>query len=207
MSNDAALQEKQIEMAKELLFSGERLPSFAQGLFIGAFDAARVFPFPEVSAEETRRAEEYCARLNAWADENLDPDKIDRDALIPDHVVKGLADLGLLGCTIAKEYGGLEFSHYAYCRMVEEIARRCGATTLFINAHQSIGMKALLLYGSQAQKDKWLPPLARGEILAAFALTEPNAGSDANGVETRAIYDPARKAYVINGQKQWITNG
>ncbi len=207
MSNEAALQEKQIEMAKELLFSGERLPSFAQGLFIGQFDAARVFPFPVVNAAEKDRADEFCKRLNAWMDTAVDADAIDRTANIPDSVVRGLGDLGVLGCTISKEYGGLEFSHYAYCRMVEEIARRCGALTLFVNAHQSIGMKALLLYGSKEQRDRWLPPLARGEVLAAFALTEPNAGSDANGIETRAIYDPARKAYVINGKKQWITNG
>ncbi len=207
MGNEAALQEKQIEMAKELLFSGERLPSFAQGLFIGQFDHARVFPFPEVDAAEKQRAEEFCKRLNAWMDEHVDADAIDREANIPDAVIRGLGELGVLGCTISKEYGGLEFSHYAYCRMVEEVARRCGSLTLFINAHQSIGMKALLLYGSKDQKDRWLPPLARGEVLAAFALTEPNAGSDANGVETRAVYDPSRKAYVINGKKQWITNG
>lgn len=207
MSNDSALQEKQIEMAKELLFSGERLPSFAQGLFIGQFDHTRVFPLPEVDAAEKSRTDDFCKRLNAWMDDHVDPDAIDRNANIPDGVVHGLGELGVLGCTISKEYGGLEFSHYAYCRMVEEIARRCGSLTLFVNAHQSIGMKALLLYGTKKQKDRWLPPLARGEILAAFALTEPNAGSDANGIETRAVYDAAQKAYIINGKKQWITNG
>lgn len=207
MAVKSTIDDKQIRMAEELLFSGKQLPSFAKALYFGIFDGDRVFPFPEVNAEERLRTDAFVEKLRAWADKELDPDRIDRDADIPDSVVRGLAQLGVLGCTISKEYGGLEFTQYAYCRMVEEIARRCGATTLFINAHQSIGMKALLLYGTKEQKERWLPPLARGEILAAFALTEPNAGSDAAGVETRAVYDPRRKAYVINGQKQWITNG
>jgi len=113
----------------------------------------------------------------------------------------------VLGVTIPREYGGLGLSQKAYCKAVEVISRRCGATALFVNAHQSIGLKALLLFGTDEQKKRWLFPLATGEALAAFALTEPNAGSDASGIETRAVYDPDKKVYRINGRKQWITNG
>lgn len=207
MAVDQATKEEQIRMAEELLFSGEPLPSFAKGLYAGLFDASRVLPFPEPSAEQQAYLDAYTANLNVWMDANLDPDKIDRAADLGDAVIRDLADLGVLSCTIDKKYGGLEFSQIMYCKSVEEVARRCASTALFINAHQSIGLKALLLYGTEAQKAQWLSPLAKGECLAAFALTEPNAGSDAAGVETRAEYIPERDVYVINGKKQWITNG
>lgn len=200
-------QEKQMQMAEELLFSGERLPSFAKALFHGIFDASRVMPFPQPDEAEQSRIESFVQKLNTWADEALDPVAIDREASIPEHVIEGLGALGILGSTIPEDFGGLALSQFGYCRTVEEIARRCSSTALFVNAHQSIGMKALLLFGTKEQKERWLPPLARGEVLAAFALTEPNAGSDAAGIETRAVYDADRDVYVLNGKKQWITNG
>lgn len=207
MTDRVLLQEKQMRMAEELLFAGKRLPSFAKALFFGTFDANRVFPFPVASDEERARVGAFVRDLNTWADTHLDPAAIDREACIPDSIVEDLGRMGVLGCTIPKVHGGEDFSQYGYCRMVEEIARRCGSTALFINAHQSIGMKALLLFGTPEQQERWLPPLARGEVLAAFALTEPNAGSDAGGIETRALYDPDRDVYILNGRKQWITNG
>lgn len=207
MTDQLTAHEKQMRMAEELLFSGERLPSFAKALFFGIFDTDRVFPFPVVSDVERARVDGFTREINDWADVHLDPVAIDRETNIPDIVIEGLARLGVLGCTIPESYGGQAISQFGYCRMVEEIARRCSSTALFVNAHQSIGMKALLLFGTKEQQERWLPPLARGEILAAFALTEPNAGSDAAGLETRATYDPSRDVYILNGKKQWITNG
>lgn len=207
MAVDAAIKEEQIKFAEDLFFSGKPLPSFAKGLYGGLFDAKRVFPFPEPTAEQAQELSLYVHKLNEWMDKNLDPDKIDRDADIGDDVIKGLGEIGILSCTIDKKYGGLEFSQIMYCKAVEEVARRCGATSLFINAHQSIGLKALLLYGTPEQQERWLVPVAKGECLAAFALTEPNAGSDAGGVETRAVYNADKDAWIINGKKQWITNG
>ena len=207
MSTRAELLEEQMRIAEELLFSGQPLPSFAKALFFGVYDAKRVFPFPGPSAEERTRTEEFCTRLNAMMDRELDADWIDRNAQFPPSLLKAFGEIGVLGCTLPKDYGGLGFSQYGYCRMVEEVARRCGSSALFINAHQSIGLKALLLFGTKEQQDRWMPGLARGEYLAAFALTEPNAGSDAAGVQTRATYDPVKKVYRLNGEKQWITNG
>lgn len=204
---DQALREEQIKMAEDLLFSGEPLPSFAKGLYAGLFDAKRVLPFPESTPAQAAELAEYNKKLNAWMDANLDPDKIDRACDLGDDVIRGMGDVGILSCTIEKEYGGLEFSQIMYCKAVEQVARRCGSSALFINAHQSIGLKALLLYGTAEQKAKWLVPLAKGEVLAAFALTEPNAGSDAGGVETRAEFNAEKNCWVINGKKQWITNG
>jgi len=207
MTTDATLREEQIRLAEELLFSGKKLPSFAKGLYAGVFDAARVFPFPQPTPGQQATLDDYTVQLNSFMDEQLDPDAIDRDAGIPDSVIQGLAQLGMLSCTIDQQYGGLEFSQIMYGKAVEEVARRCASTALFINAHQSIGIKALLLYGTEEQKNAWLLRLARGEALAAFALTEEHAGSDAAGVQTRAVFDAERDAWVINGSKQWITNG
>lgn len=88
---------------------------------------------------------------------------------------------------------------------MEELAVHCASTAILVNAHQSIGLKALLLFGTEAQKNRWLPSLAKGEKIAAFSLTEPNAGSDAGGIETTATLDG--DMWVLNGKKQWTTNG
>lgn len=207
MAVDEAIRQEQMQMAEELLFSGKKLPSFAKGFFAGLYDSKRVFPFPEPTEAQEVELKEYLEKFNAWMDANLDPDKIDREADLGDDVIRGLGELKVLSCTIGKEHGGLEFTQYMYGKVVEEAAKRCASTALFINAHQSIGLKALLLYGTPEQKERFLVPLAKGEMLAAFALTEKNAGSDAAGVETRAEYDAERDVYVINGTKQWITNG
>ncbi len=201
------MDEEEIRLAEELLFSEKKKPSFAKQLFLGKFDHGLVFPYPYPSDEENSEINALLEKVTAFADESLDPVAIDREAKIPDSVIQGLADLGVLGMTVPKEFGGLGMSQYAYCKVTDLIAARCGSTALFINVHQSIGLKALLLFGTDKQKKRWLPPLARGEITAAFSLTEPNAGSDANGVQTQAIYDPEKKVYRINGQKQWTTNG
>jgi alkylation response protein AidB-like acyl-CoA dehydrogenase len=207
MPTKAQLSEQQMRMAEELLFSGRRLPSFAKALYFGLFDSERVLPFPQPSETERARGESLRRELVAFLDANLDPDAIDRQKEIPQTVIDGLGALGIYGSTIPKEYGGGECSYDTFCRLVEEVARRCGSTALFINVQHSIGLKAIQLFGTEEQKQRWLPSLAKGEKLAAFALTEPNAGSDAAGVQTRAVYDPERNVYIVNGEKQWITNG
>lgn len=199
--------EEQKRLAEELLFAEEKKPGFAKRLYFGHFDAKQVFPYPRVSSEEKQQTDRFVDKIKKFAQEKIDPDAIDRNAEIPDSVIQGLSELGVLGMTVPKEYGGLGMSQYAYCRVIETLSHRCASTALFVSVHQSIGLKALLLFGTDEQKKKWLPPLARGECYAAFALTEPNAGSDAAGIESRAVYDPERNIYRINGQKQWITNG
>lgn len=201
------MDDQQKKLAEELLFSGTKKPSFAKMLYFGILDTNQIFPYPTISPEEKKHTDEFIDKLNVFLDKELDAKAIDRNASIPDSLIKGLGDLGVLGMTIPPEYGGLGLSQYAYCRAAETIARRCGATALFVNAHQSIGLKALLLFGTEEQRKRWLPPLAKGECLAAFALTEPHAGSDASGVETRAEFIPEKNVYRINGKKQWITNG
>lgn len=201
------MDDQQRKLVEELLFSEKKKPSFAKQLYFGIFDAKAVFPYPKVPSGEQQKTKAFVEKVEELAKNMIDPVAIDRQAEIPEKVIRSLADLGVLGMTIPKEYGGLGLSQDAYCRAVEVIAKRCGSTALFINAHQSIGLKALLLFGTDEQRKRWLIPLAKGENLAAFSLTEPNAGSDASGVETRAVYDPVKNVYIINGKKQWITNG
>ncbi|MFM7148705.1 MAG: acyl-CoA dehydrogenase family protein, partial [Gemmataceae bacterium] len=132
---------------------------------------------------------------------------IDRNAEIPRSVGDGLGRLGVLGMTAPHEFGGRDFGQLAYTKIMEVIGGHCASTGVFVNAHHSIGIRALLLFGTQAQQKQWLPPLVSGQKLAAFALTEPEAGSDASNVQTTATPSPDGKGYILNGTKKWITNG
>jgi acyl-CoA dehydrogenase family protein 9 len=198
---------QQRKMAEELLFADKKQPSFAKQLYLGKFDDKLIFPFPEVDPAEKAITDKFLVQVQEFSDKQIDADSIDRQSSIPQGVIDGLGHLGVLGMTIPAEYGGLGMTQYAYCKTVELLARKCGSTALFVNAHQSVGLKALLLFGTAEQKKRWLPPLARGDLLGAFSLTEPNAGSDAAGIETRAVFDRAKNVWRINGKKQWTTNG
>ena len=131
--------------------------------------------------------------------------KIDADEKIPAELIKQLGELGFLGVAFPEEYGGGGFGEVGYCLMQEEIARGCMSTATFIGAHQSIGSNVIYLGGSEEQKQKFLAPLAKGEKIGAFCLTEAQAGSDSFNVKTRAQLDG--NEWVINGEKLWITNG
>jgi alkylation response protein AidB-like acyl-CoA dehydrogenase len=121
-------------------------------------------------------------------------------------VVDGLARHGVLGMTAPKEFSGRGFSQRAYCKILEEIGARCASTSVFTNAHHSIGIRALLLFGTREQKQRWLPPLVTGQQLAAFALTEEQAGSDAANVQTTATPSADGSHFILNGEKRYITN-
>ncbi len=149
----------------------------------------------------------YWWSSDAFADTHIDAAAIDRDADIPRSVIDGLAELGVLGMAAPPELGGRGFSQMGYCRIMEVIGGHCAATAVFVNAHHSIGLRALVLFGTPEQKARWLPPLASGEKLAAFALTEEQAGSDASNVQTTATPTPDGQTYILNGSKRYITNG
>jgi acyl-CoA dehydrogenase family protein 9 len=132
-----------------------------------------VFPFPEVSPEERETVSAFLESLRGFARDHIDPARIEREHGIDDGVMRGLADLGIFGMTIPEAYGGYGFSASAYCRVMEEIGTIDASLGILVGGHQSIGMKALLLYGTEEQKNKWLPRLASGELLAAFAFSYP----------------------------------
>lgn len=131
--------------------------------------------------------------------------RIDEEEKIPRELIDKLADLGLLGVSFPEEYGGGGFGEIGYCLMQEEIARGCMSTATFIGAHQSIGANAIYLGGNEEQKQKYLTQLTSGKKIAAYCLTEAQAGSDAFNLKTRAELDG--NEWVINGEKLWITNG
>src|SRR5207244_13103319 len=137
----------------------------------------------------------------------LDAALIDRIADIPAEMVAGLAELGVLGMTAPKEYGGRGFSQLGYCKIMEIIGGHCSSTAVFVNAHQSIGIRALVLFGTEEQKRRWLPELTSARSLAAFALTEPEARSDAANVQSTDTPTPDGKSYGRNGQQRYSTNG
>ncbi len=201
------LDQQQAQLAEELLFAEKKKSSFVKRLYFGQWDAEQILPYPNLEGEEKTVVEDFVGKVRALAKELVDPVWIDRHASIPENVIRALSHLGVMGMTVPKEYGGLGMSYRAYCRVTEELAGRCCSTALFVNVHQSIGMKAILLFGTPEQRSRWLPPLAKGKEIAAFSLTEPNAGSDASGIETRAQFDPEKNVYRIDGVKQWTTHG
>jgi acyl-CoA dehydrogenase family member 9 len=197
----------QVRQAEDLLFSGPRRRSVAKDLFWGRLAEDLLLPYPRLSDSERPKVATALSELRAFCDANLDPAEIDRQADIPRAVIDGLARLGVLGMTAPESVGGRGFSQLAYCRILEELGSRCSSTSVFVNAHHSIGMRALLLFGTAQQKAQWLPDLVAGRKLAAFALTEPAAGSDAANVQTMALPSADGAHYVLNGEKRYITNG
>src|SRR5438046_4647905 len=201
-----AQRQKEIQQAEELLFAGPQALGFAKGLFQGHFVADWVMPYPRIPAAQQPELDETLTELRQFLDEHLDPAEIDRKADIPRSVIDGLGRVGVLGMTAPKEYGGRGFSQMANCKILEEIGRRCASTSVFVNAHHSIGIRALLLFGTHEQKQKWLPKLVTGEQLGAFALTEKEAGSYAANVQMTATPSADGSHFILTGEKRYITN-
>ena len=199
-------RQKEIAQAEELLFAGPQALGFAKGLFQGHFVADWVLPYPRIPAAQQTELDKTLRELREFLEDKLDPVAIDRQAEIPREVIDGLGRVGVLGMTAPAEYGGRGFTQMANCKVLEEIGRRCASTSVFVNAHHSIGIRALLLFGTREQKQKWLPKLVNGEQLGAFALTEREAGSDAANVQMTARPAEDGSHFVLNGEKRYITN-
>ncbi|MBZ0263716.1 acyl-CoA dehydrogenase [bacterium] len=131
--------------------------------------------------------------------------EIDVNERFPKENIDKMAELGLLGITIPEEYGGSGMDTLSYAIAVEEISRVCASTGITLAAHISLGVQPFVLFGTEEQKQKYIPPLCDGSYLGAFGLTEPNAGSDAGGTQTTAIKDGDE--WILNGSKIYITNG
>jgi acyl-CoA dehydrogenase family protein 9 len=201
----AADREKQMREAEELLSDFRLRVGFAKGLYFGSYLDERLVAYPRPQDDAQTQAME--ADLRRFCTERIDPVKIDREAIIPDDVVRGLGEVGVLGACLPREFGGRGLSQASYCKLLEVLGGHCASTALFVNAHHSIGPRALVLFGNKDQQAKYLPKSATGEWISAFALTEPEAGSDAANVQTRAVPTADGKGYVLNGTKRWITNG
>ena len=142
-----------------------------------------------------------------FAEERLKPfaAEWDREHRFPREALNEMAELGFLGMLVPEEWGGAQTGHLAYAMALEEVAAGDGACSTIMSVHNSVGCMPILKFGSEVQKEQFLRPLAAGKMLGAFALTEPQAGSDASDLRTRAVRDGAD--YILNGSKQFITSG
>jgi acyl-CoA dehydrogenase family member 9 len=184
----------------------DKNPSFTRGIFQGEILEDLVFPFPEPSADEKDTLAQILDSFRSWAADNLDSAQLDRDGKFPDHVRAGMAELGLMGLNIPEEYGGFGASTMVFSRVFGEIGAHDASLAVYFGAHQSIGIKGIILFGTEDQKQRWLPRCATGELIGAFCLTEPGSGSDAQAMLATAVPTADGKSYTLNGTKIWISN-
>jgi len=198
---------KSLEFAEAAREMEWKAPSFALKLFHGSLDFNLIHPFPKEDPEQKKACDEYMVKIEKFLRDNLDPDEVDLTGEIPQKVYKGLAELGAFALKIPKEYDGMGFSQYSYNRIMHMISSYCGSTAVLLSAHQSIGVpQPLKLFGTPEQKKKYLPRFAKGAV-SAFALTEPEAGSDPRNMTTTATPMDDGKTFLLNGTKLWCTNG
>src|SRR5947208_11701348 len=191
------------EAARESEWSG---PSFVRELFLGRFRLDLIHPHPPEDAAEHARAAPFMQRLEAFL-RRVDSDMIDRTGDIPEEYVQELRDMGAFGIKIPTEYGGLGLSYSSYVKAMAMVTSKDGSLTALLSAHQSIGLpQPLKLFGTDEQKQKFFPRLAKGAI-SAFALTEVYAGSDPANMRAHAEPSPDGKYFTLSGEKLWYTNG
>lgn len=205
LKNVSLRDRKMIEDIEVMLGPEPSEMGFIKNLFWGRIREDLIFPYPEESAEERRKCDALLAELEAYLKHEHPAVQIDQEDFIPDWVIKRLFEMGVMGMTVSEEYGGLGLGVTSYNRVLELIGRYCSSTAVVVSAHQSIGCKAIMLFGTEEQKRRFLPKVAR-EYLSAFCLSEPNAGSDAAGQQTRCEKTPEGD-YILNGEKKWSTSG
>jgi alkylation response protein AidB-like acyl-CoA dehydrogenase len=205
-SNNPSYEESK-QVAEESRESEWKLPSFGRGMYLGDFRLDLIHPQPEVDPDRVREGDEFLQRLRAFLAERVDPLEIEENAKIGDDVIQGLKDLGALGMKIPKEYGGLGLSQVYYNRALALAGTWHAAISTLLSAHQSIGLpEPLKRYGSEEQKQEWLPKVAKDHI-SAFLLTEPDVGSDPARMSATAVPTEDGTGYRVNGTKLWATNG
>jgi alkylation response protein AidB-like acyl-CoA dehydrogenase len=179
---------------------------FVKNLFWGRFQENQVFPYPEESDDERARCDWLLGELEDYLRNEHPSAKIDQEEAIPQWCLDRLFEMGVMGMTVPEKYDGLGLGVTSYNRVLELIGRHCSSTAVVVSAHQSIGCKAIMLFGTEAQKDEFLPMVAREE-LSAFCLSEPNAGSDAAGQQTTCRESEDGEHFILNGEKKWSTSG
>ncbi|MCZ4491937.1 MAG: acyl-CoA dehydrogenase [Conexibacter sp.] len=200
--------EREARQVAEDAREGEwKLPSFGKDLFLGRLNLDLIHPQPQLDPAAVHKGEAFLQELRAFLTEHVDPLQIERDAKIPEAVVDGFKAMGALGMKVPEEYGGLGLSQVYYNRALTLVGSCHAALGALLSAHQSIGVaEPLLHFGSEAQKQEWLPKVARTHI-SAFLLTEPDVGSDPARVATTATPTADGSGYRLDGRKLWATNG
>ena len=181
--------------------------SVAKSLFVGRITEENLFPYPRIGADEAETLAMVSNSLDNFLQDNQEEfPRWDRESAQPEAFLKSLRELGLFGLIIPEDYGGIGLSNAGYTRVVEQLSSYDSSAALTVTAHSSIGMKGLLLFGTDEQKARYLPKLASGEMIAAFCLTESGSGSDAASVKTKAVKNQDG-SWTLSGEKIWITNG
>ncbi len=181
-------------------------PSFTKGLFLGEIREDLVFPFPELSPEDHDTLTAILDSLRAFAAEHVDRARHDHDGKFADEMRMAFHELGMMGINTPEAYGGLGAGSLMFSRIMGAVGEIDAALAVYFGAHQSIGCKGIILFGTDAQKARYLPGCASGETVAGFCLTEAGSGSDAKAMRTSAVLSADGSHYVLNGQKIWISN-
>ena len=180
--------------------------SFIRSLCGGEIEGGVLFPFPSIRLEERETLTAVLGAVDQLLEgRESDYRKWDADAEFPPEFIQELREFGLFGLIVPEDNGGMGFGNLAYARTLQQVARYDGSVAVTVGAHNSIGMRGLKLYGSQEQQRRYYDKLATGELIAAFCLTEPGAGSDAASIRTNAVEKDGH--FLLNGDKIWITNG
>jgi acyl-CoA dehydrogenase family protein 9 len=200
----SAEDRKLLEQAEEWLGAEPAKMGPVKNFFWGRVKEDYYFPYPTPDPKEAAVCDQLLARLEEYLRTEHPAVQIDQEQEIPRWVIDRLFALGVMGMTIPAEYGGLGLGITSYNRVLEMIGRYCGSTAVLVSAHQSIGCKAVMLFGNEEQKRRWLPHLAK-DWVSAFCLSEPNVGCDAGGQET--YFERDGDYYVVTGEKKWATSG
>ncbi len=180
--------------------------SFMRSLCMGQIEEDVVLPFPTLDEDERETLRGVRDSLEGLLGDRAEQfRKWDREGELPGEYLEELKQFGLFGLVIPEQHGGLGFGSAAYSRALQEVARYDASTAVTVGAHSSIGMRGLLLFGTDEQRSRYYDKLATGEMIAAFCLTEPEAGSDAASIKTTAVRQA--DGWLLNGNKLWITNG
>ncbi len=181
--------------------------SFMKAVFFGVIAEDVIFPYPRFPDPESQRLHELIEQLHGVLDARVDAAQIDRTAHIDVSILDELKPLGLFGAGVPREYGGLGLSFSGFARLIQEVAAADASLGVLLTAHGAIGARGLILFGTDEQRQHYLPRLASGESVAAFALTERSSGADAGAMRTQAELDEQAGVYHLDGSKPWVSNG
>jgi acyl-CoA dehydrogenase family protein 9 len=181
--------------------------SFMKSLFFGQIREDLIFPYPHLKSDTAETLKMVLDSIDRFGRDVVKAAEWDEKGEMPKEIVSHMAELGILGLAVPEEFGGLGLPQSGYVRILQEMAAIDGSVAVTMGAHQSIGYKALLLFGTEDQKKKYLPKLATGQLIACYCLTEPGSGSDAASIKTKAELSADGKYYTLTGNKLWITNG
>ena len=206
LKNVSDQDRKMIEDIERMMGPEPETMGFAKNMFWSRFRNDLMFPYPVETREERAKCDKLLEKLDAYLRDEHPSIEIDQDQYIPEWAIQRLFDLGVMGMTVPEEFGGLGLGISSYNRVLSMIGSYCGSTSVMVSAHQSIGCKAIMLFGNEEQKKEYLPKVAR-KYLSAFCLSEPQVGSDAAGQETRCTVSEDGKYFILNGEKKWSTSG